>query len=433
MFCALTKKDTKTMRTILVLRYCAFGVLLVAATALVHAETAVTFHKDVEPILQQNCLECHRAAGTNTMGMVAPMSFESFDVTRPWAKAIAKQVESRTMPPWHASEEFHGVFANERSLTDAEIETVVTWAKTGARRGNPDDAPPAVAFAGSGGWGIGEPDLVVEFDEPYLVRDHVQDEYANVMVTLTDEQLPKDRWIQAMDFRPGSEAVHHIVIYTGSYRESFGVGQGMLGGMGAGTNASVFPEGYGRLLPKNERIVFNMHYHKERGPGTAVYDSSSIAFKFHDKPVQHSVNWGAVGTTGFQIPAYADNHKVIARETFRRDTIFLALFPHTHLRGKASKYVAHYPDGTKETLLHVPAYDFNWQTSYIYKEPKLIPAGTNVEVTMWYDNSEERAKITGIDPSRTVRWGEPTTEEMMYGWVDYCDARPMATTGRSGD
>jgi hypothetical protein len=105
------------------------------------------------------------------------------------------------------------------------------------------------------------------------------------------------------------------------------------------------------------------------------------------------------------------------------------LFPHTHLRGKASKYVAHYPDGKTETLLHVPAYDFNWQTNYIYKEPKFIPAGTKVEVTMWYDNSEERAKITGIDPSRTVYFGEPTTDEMMFGWIDYCNAKPMASLG----
>jgi hypothetical protein len=400
-----------------------------AVCALAQAESPVTFHKDVEPILQANCMECHRAAGTNTMGMVAPMAFESFETTRPWAKAIAKQVESRTMPPWHASDDFDGVFKNERKLKDTEIETLVAWAKTGAQRGNPADAPPAKTFPETDGWGFGEPDLVVEFDKPYLVRDHVEDEYANIFVRLTDEQLPEDKWIKAMDFRPGSEAVHHIVIFTGSYRESLGFGQGMLGGMGPGTNATVFPEGYGRLLPKNEQIMFQMHYHKEPGPGTAVSDLSSIGFKFHDKPVKHAVNWGAVGTMGIRIPPYAENHEIVASETFRRDTKFLALFPHTHLRGKASKYVAHYPDGETETLLHVPAYDFNWQTNYIYKEPKFIPAGTKVEVTMWYDNSEERAKITGIDPSRTVYFGEPTTDEMMFGWIDYCDAKPMAKLG----
>jgi mono/diheme cytochrome c family protein len=400
------------------------AVLCVAIAAAAHAN--VTYHKDVEPILQQNCLECHRPSGTNVMGMVAPMAFESYETTRPWAKAIAKQVEARTMPPWHAAPEHAGQFANERTLTDTEIETIVSWVKTGANRGNPADAPPKPTFDSNGGWGIGEPDLVVAFDEPYHVRDSVEDEYAMISVRLTDEQLPEDRWIKAMDFRPGSEAVHHIVIFTSTYRDSLGFGQGMLGGMGPGTNASVFPQGYGRKLSKNEHIMFQMHYHKEPGPGTAVYDQSSIGFQFHDKPVQHEVNWGAVGTMNFRIPPHTPNHEVVATEMFHRDTLFISLFPHTHLRGKASKYVAYYPDGKQETLLHVPSYDFNWQTNYIFKEPKLIPAGTKVEVTMTYDNSEERAALTGIDPSRTVYFGEPTTDEMMFGWIDYCDAKPMS-------
>jgi mono/diheme cytochrome c family protein len=411
------------------LRVTFLALMFVASSAIAKGEEAVTFHKDVEPILQENCLECHRSQGTNMMGMVAPMAFDSFAATRPWAKAIAKQVNARTMPPWHASAEFDGVFENERKLTDAEIDTLASWARTGARRGDPSDAPAPVTFADSDGWSIGEPDLIVEFDEPYLVADHIEDHYATIVATVSLDQLPEDRWIKAMDFRPGSEAVHHIVVFTGSERESLGFGQGMLGGMGPGTNATVFPEGYGRLLPKGEQLMFNMHYHKEPGPGTAVWDKSSMAFTFQDKPVKHAVNWGAVGNMSFRIPAYADNHEVVATETFRRDTIFMSLFPHTHLRGKASKYVAYYPDGKQETLLHVPAYDFNWQTNYIFKTPKLIPAGTKVEVSMWYDNSEARAERAGIDPSRTVGWGQPTTDEMMYGWIDYCDAEPI----ESGD
>jgi hypothetical protein len=378
---AVTEKDLKPMRVEAVTRTAILVAMTVMWCAGAQADSAVTFHKDVEPILQQHCVECHRASGTNTMGMVAPMAFTSYEGTRPWAKSMAKQVEARTMPPWHASGEFDGVFKNERKLSDAEIATLVAWTNTGAPKGNPADAPAPKEFASVDGWSIGEPDLIVEFDKPYLVRDHVEDEYASIYVQLTDAQLPEDRWIKAMDFRPGSEAVHHIVMYSGSYRESLGFGQGMLGGMGPGTNATVFPEGYGR---------------------------------------------------GFLIPAYAENHKVVASETFRSDTIFLALFPHTHLRGKASQYVAYYPDGKQETLLHVPNYDFNWQTNYIFKEPKMIPAGTRVEVTMWYDNSKARAEYTNIDPSRNVGFGEPTTDEMMFGWIDYCNARPMATTG-SGD
>ena len=381
---------------------------------------APTWNTDVAPILYANCIGCH------SPNQVGPMSLRTYDEVRPWAKAIAKAVEARTMPPWHAAPEFHGVFANERTLTDGEIATLVSWSAQGARRGDPDDAPAPREFPQTDGWSIGEPDMVVSFPEPYYVADSVDDLYANIYVALPEAQLPVDRWIQAMEFRPGSEAVHHIVIYTDDYRESLGFPMGMLGGMGPGTDPTVFPEGFGRRLAAGTNLMFNMHYHKESGPGTAVYDQSSIAFKFHDKPVKHEVNWGAVGTMGFAIPPYAENHAVTASERVREDSYVLALFPHTHLRGKASKYVAYYPDGREEVLLHVPHYDFNWQTNYVFKEPKFLPAGTEVEVTMWYDNSEARAKIAGFDPSRYVHWGEPTTSEMMYGWMDYCSAKPMA-------
>lgn len=396
----------------------------------------VTFTRDVLPILQENCQACHRPLGANVMGMVAPMSFTTYEETRPWAKAIARQVAERRMPPWHAAPELAGVFANERTLTDEEVATLVSWARTGARRGPAPDVPahrPSTSDVAPGAeWTLGEPDLVVAFDEPFFVDDSVRDVYETLVVTLTEDELAEDRWIQAMEFQPGSQAVHHIVIFTDDERESMGFPVGMLGGMGPGTDATVFPPGFGRLLRRGTTIYFNMHYHKEPGPGTGVWDHSRIAFKFHTAPVRHQVHWGAVGTMSFAIPPYAENFPVTARETFARDTLLLALFPHTHLRGKASRYTAFYPDGTQEVLLDVPRYDFNWQTNYIYKTPKRIPAGTRIEVTMWYDNSEARRQLAGIDPSRTVRWGQPTTDEMMYGWIDYCDAEPLPEEGAPG-
>jgi hypothetical protein len=278
-------------------------------------------------------------------------------------------------------------------------------------------------FAEADSWAIGEPDLIVGFDEPYFVADWVEDQYRTIMVRIDPEKLPADRWIQAMQARPGSEAVHHIVLFTDGWRESLGFPQGMLGGMGPGTDATVFPEGYGRRLEAGSTIMFQMHYHKEPGPGTGVWDRSEIGFTFHDKPVQHEVNWGAVGNMYFTIPPNTSNYEVTAEERFPNETTLLALFPHTHLRGKASKYTAYYPDGKEEVLLHVPNYDFNWQTNYIYETPKIIPAGTRIKVQMWYDNDAERAALTGIDPNRPVRWGEPTTDEMMYGWIDYTETR----------
>lgn len=390
-----------------------------------------TFYRDVLPILQDNCQVCHRPSGNRIMGMVAPMAFMSYEEVRPWAKSIAKQVGARTMPPWHAAPRHHGTFSNERTLTDAEIETLTRWVSLGAQRGKPTDAPEPIEFAQSSGYAMGEPDLVVGFPEPLYIEDSWGDMYQSITSEITREMLPEDSWIQAMEFMPGSEAVHHIVIFTSTDRESLGFGMGMLGGMGPGTDGTVFPEGYGRLFETDSTITFNMHYHKEAGPGTGMWDDSEIAFKFHDKPVQHDVSWGAVGTMAFSIPPHAEHHLVTATETFTKDTLFLAVYPHTHLRGKASKYVAYYPDGTEEVLLDVPNYDFNWQTNYVFEEPKFIPAGTRIEVSMWYDNTEEQADIAGIDPTQTVRWGQATTDEMMFGWIDYTDAEPMDPSGKT--
>lgn len=391
--------------------------VLVGMTVSLSPFADATFYSDVQPILQENCVSCHRPSGDDTMGMIAPMPLRTYKEVRPWAKSIARQVAERTMPPWHADPEFHGVFENERTLTDAQIKTIVDWVKSGSNRG--PGTEPELAKEENTGWTIGEPDLVVPFDEPYWVADWVDDYYASLRVALDDDQLPEDKWIKGMQLRPGSEVVHHIVVYSDSAPESMGFPMGMLGGTGPGTDATSFPEGYGRFLEKGSMLTFNMHYHKEAGPGTGMWDNSKIGLTFHDAPVHHEVSWGAVGIMYFSIPANASNHEVTAEETFRDDTTLLALFPHTHLRGKASKYTAYYPDGTEEVLLHVPKYDFNWQTNYVFKEPKQIPAGTRVKVQMWYDNSKERAEYTDIDPSRTVRFGEPTTDEMMFGWIDY--------------
>lgn len=394
------------------------AIAMVAMALSLGASAQTSFYKDVQPILQKNCVTCHRPSGDNNMGMIAPMALRTYSEVRPWAKSIARQVEARTMPPWHATPAFHGVFENERTLTEEQITTIVKWVKSGAKRG--PGSEPDLAPEESTGWTIGEPDLIVPFDEPYWVADWVDDYYASLRVTLTKKLLPEDRWIKAMQFKPGSEVVHHIVLFTDDYNaESMGFPMGMLGGTGPGTDATVFPEGYGRSLETDTMLTFNMHYHKESGPGTGMWDQSAIAFVFHDKPVHHAVSWGAVGTMAISIPAFADNHEVVAQEVFNEDTTLLALFPHTHIRGKASKYTAYYPDGTEEVLLDVPNYDFNWQTNYVFKEPKKIPAGTRIKVQMWYDNSKERAEWADFDPSRTVHFGQPTTDEMMFGWIDY--------------
>ena len=194
-----------------------FSVVLALVCAPVWADGEpsgrVTFEKDILPIFQENCQTCHRPMGTNMSGMIAPMSLMSYREVRPWAKAIAKVVTEREMPPWHASAEHRGVFSNERTLSEEAIATIERWVARGAVRGNPADAAEPVEWPDSG-WTMGDPDLIVSFGEPFWVGDDVTDLYHNVSVTLTEEQHPEGRWIKELQFQPGSEVVHHIIGYA---------------------------------------------------------------------------------------------------------------------------------------------------------------------------------------------------------------------------
>lgn len=404
---------------------------LMGATMAVAADGPVTFTKDVLPILQENCQNCHRPSGANMSGMVAPMAFMNYQETRPWAKAIAKAVETRDMPPWLATEATHGVFKNERGLTEAEVATITEWVKTGAKRGNPADAPAPVEWKDTGGWTIGEPDLILEFPEPFFVEDDVQDLYQNIEIQLTKEMLPEDVYVKAIQYKPGSEVVHHIIGYAtaesmgdedieeGERRGGDRFGRTQLGGMAPGTDPNMLPAGFGIPLKAGSVVTMQMHYHKESGPGTGKWDSSQMGIVFQEGEVTHPVTIEPIAYGNFEIPPHQKAWRVGARETFEKPIIVTSLMPHMHLRGAAAKYTAYYPDGSTELLLDVPKYDFNWQIDYFYKEPKYLPAGSSIEVEMHFDNSEDRAAFTEINPNRAVRFGGPTTDEMDLMWMTY--------------
>ncbi|MCH7960190.1 MAG: alkyl hydroperoxide reductase [Candidatus Hydrogenedentes bacterium] len=383
------------------------GLTAVPATA--EGSERVTFYKDVLPILQENCQACHRPAGLDLGGMIAPMSLIEYNEVRPWAKAIVRQVTTRTMPPWHTTSEFDQVFSNQRTLTDKEIATIERWVESGAPRGRQQDAPQPLDFP-TGEWSIGEPDLIVAMPEPYFVEDDVEDLYVNFEVTITEDMLPEARWIQASETRSGSTAVHHIIARP-------------VGGSAPGIDATFYPDGYGALLEPGATVTFNMHYHKEPGPGTGVWDQSKVAVKFHTKPVTHPITTSPVGNRGFEVPPNHPNWEVGASRIFEESITLISLLPHMHLRGKDAKYVAFYPDGSTEVLLDVPNYDFNWQTRYLFAEPKVLPAGTRVEVTMHFDNSTGNA--ANPNPNRPVSFGGPTTDEMMLGWMNFASTDPI--------
>ena len=388
-------------------RVCSATALASVLVVSVQAQpTQVTFYQNVLPIIQENCQVCHRPNGTNLGGMVAPMAFESYADARPWAKAMARAVKSRKMPPWHASPAQHGLFKNERTLTQMEIDTIVAWAMTVAKRGTPVGALAYVGRDTSTDWAIGELDLIVRFDQPYFVKDEVEDEYVYLETTMTNELLPEDRYMKAVEFRPGSSAVHHIITIP-------------LGGIAPGNEATIYPEGVGALLKKGENLTWQMHYHKERGPGTGVWDHSMVAIKFYDDPaeVKYRLQGNELGFYDFVIPAGAAEYSVQQTYTFKHASRIISFMPHFHLRGKAAKYEAHYPDGSSEVLLEVPRYDFNWQTAYTYKQFKDVPKGTKLTFTTTWDNSA--ANPYNPDPTVDVHYGDPTTDEMSVGYVSF--------------
>jgi hypothetical protein len=385
----------------------------------------VTFHRDVQPILQAHCQSCHRPGGDNYTGMVAPMSLLTYNEVRPWAKSIAKNVESRAMPPWFAAPEFHGVFVNERTLDPTEIDTVMRWVAAGAPEGSPDEAPPPREFDDHG-WRIGQPDLIVKAPR-YFVPDDADTHYIDHRVTLTPDILPESRFVQAIEWRGGASVVHHIVGYAympGTENNRL-MGYG-LGSIAPGEEPMHFPEGYAKLLVTGSTVVFSMHYSKEKGAGTGEWDESEVAFKFYPKhaTVKHFVDHNAIGSSSFELPPGAPAWRVGAARTFTEETSILALHPHMHLRGKSATYTAYYPDGTTEVLLHVPQFDFNWQTDYSFREPKTIPAGTRLEYEAWFDNSP--ANPDNPDPKRAVPQGRETWDEMMLGYITYARTAPRS-------
>jgi mono/diheme cytochrome c family protein len=387
------------------------GTALAAAPARTAAPTAgtPTFYADVLPILQQNCQICHQAEGRNMGGMVAPFPLVTYEEARRYAGRVAHAVSTGYMPPWSAAESHRGTFKDERILEEEEKRTIISWAENGAPAGDPAVAPAPPAFlttaAAYGGWSMGEPDLILSFAEPYCLDDDLRDIYVNIPVQITEEMLPRDRWIESVEYRNGP-AVHHII--SG------------VGGLVPGAEPQYYAEGYGRVFRAGPRqVMFNMHFNKEPGPGTALCTNiqAGLRFKKDGEVISHVTRGDDLRIRGWSIPPSTSSYSASMEYTFEEDVELLGFMPHMHLRGKAALYEVTYPDGKHETLLHVPDYDFNWQHSYDFREPKRVPAGSVLRFTLWWDNSE--GNPANPDPMATVTWGLPTHAEMSQGYMSF--------------
>ena len=389
-------------------RRTALGTLIVAlfglSSAARAADAPVTFTKDVAPILYKSCVECHRPT------MFAPMSLVTFDDARPWARSIKQRVVSRTMPPWGA-DPAHGSFKNDPRLSQAEIDTIAKWVDDGAAKGDDKDLPPVPQLAE--GWTIGKPDAVFTMEEEYKIPASGTIPYLYFRVPT---RLTEDKWIQAIEIKPGARShVHHVLAYTQPAGQTPNPGGALgptnIGGVTPNKPGLVFEPGVARLFRGNSDIVLQMHYTTN---GTEATDRTTVAVIYAKEPPTKLAAGGMALNPRFVIPANDGNAEVRATQTLTKDTLVTAYTPHMHVRGKDMTYIAHYADGTDETLISVPKYDFNWQITYQLAQPKLLPKGTKVEVIAHFDNST--ANKFNPDPSKDVRWGDQTWEEMMIGF-----------------
>ncbi|MFN0084749.1 MAG: c-type cytochrome [Blastocatellia bacterium] len=387
------------------------------------AAAVPTFSREIAPIFVKNCMGCHRP------GEIAPMSFTNYKEVRPWAKSIREKVARREMPPWHA-DPAHGEWANDRRMSQREVDMIVAWVDGGAVEGNPKEMPALPKFAT--GWQIGEPDVVFQMPEEFTVPAEGTVPYIYLTVP---SNFKEDKYIAAMEARAGDlSVVHHIVIYVRDPKEKAprrqDIGTGLLGALSPGQTPFVAQPGTAKLIKAGSDIVFQMHYTPS---GKVTTDRSMVGLKFAKAPVERVMSTTAAWDARFTIPPHAENFEVKAVWNVEEDITIWSLMPHMHLRGKNYLYRAIYPDGRSEVLLSVPNYDFGWQVYYYPKRPIKLPKGARIETVAHYDNSVKNPQ--NPDPARSVRFGEQTWEEMMNGFFDYTvdsqsPARPAS--GKTG-
>jgi hypothetical protein len=392
----------------------------------------LTFTKDIAPIFQAKCEECHRP------GTAAPMSLVSYEQVRPWAKSIRQRVLTRQMPPWHIDKNV-GIqeFANDRSLSDEQIGMVVSWVDAGAPMGDLKDMPAPKKWPGEDEWQLakqfGQPELVIK-SEPYTMPAKGQDVWWKPMNVV---QLDEPRWVRAVEIRPaslgGRRITHHAVATLetdapnrpAADDDDDATGMPNPGGIlmewAIGKQYDVYRENSGKLLKPGDRIRWDIHLHAD---GEQTRDHVELAVYLYPKgqePKYKTIltNWGATprNSRGLDIPPNSifvtEAHHVLKQparlENFQ---------PHMHLRGKAMAMEAILPDGTNRVLNYVNNFNFNWMNNYIYTDESapVLPKGTVIKITAWYDNT--RANPNNPDPNQWVGQGDRTVDEMGHAWVN---------------
>jgi hypothetical protein len=400
-------------------------VLTGAALAYAAPNSTPTFSKDVLPILRKNCQECHRP------GEIGPMPLLTYEQTRPWAASIKSSVVQRKMPPWFADPHY-GRFSNDRSLSRRDIDTIVAWVNGGAPKGNPNDAGKEITF--TEGWGIPQPDVVIQLPQPYEIPAKGTIEYLHWVVPTN---FKTDKWVQFAEARPTDRAhVHHIIAFVrepgSNWLKDANPGipfipekpkdpnanvsdlpSDFLVGYAPGQPPERFEPGQAKLVKAGSDIILQVHYTTD---GKASKDQSRVGLVFaKEPPPNRAMTFSATNGT-FKIPAGDPNYKVEAEFAIGTDVILHGLHPHMHARGKDFLYRVRYPDGRTETLLSVPNYSFAWQLWYNLDKPIQLPKGSKILCTAHFDNSVNNR--FNPDPAKEVGWGDQSWDEMMVGFFN---------------
>ena len=397
----------------------------------VEATAVPTFTKDVAPIFQKKCESCHRPDS------IAPMSLQTYQEARPWARSIRDRVASRNMPPWHIDPAV-GIqhYKGDRSLTQKELDTIVAWASNGAPQGNPADMPPPVKWPDGNGWnfakelGKTEPDLIIRSPK-YTQKATAMDAWYKPVV---ETGLTEPRWVRAIEMRPstikGRKITHHALAFLLQDEKEV---QAMIGNADADSGAGLFMEwavnkqgemlrdNTGKLMLPGSKIRWDIHY---SAAGEDITDDVQLGIYFYPKGVTPkyrtmlSLYSGIQG--GNRALDIAPNTVSVTQNfhVMRRAGRIENFQPHMHLRGKAQMLEAILPNGQQQVLGHVNRFEFNWMNNYVFEDDyaPLLPKGTILKITSWHDNTA--ANKNNPDPNQWVGWGDRTVDEMAHLWIN---------------
>jgi hypothetical protein len=411
---------------------------------------APTFTKDIAPILYQRCVECHRPDS------IAPMSLLNYKSARPWASSIREAVLTRKMPPWFADPQY-GHFANDARLNARQIEAIKAWVDAGAAEGDAKDLPKPPELAE--GWRMGKPDIVIDIGQDFAVKPGADDYEHFIVPTNFKEGI----WIRAAELRPGNRrVVHHAhvnpvmdehqsgpatiqamnsigpyLLHDGNLTRIrmdapvldnacapdapnlpyiHGAQEGALASYLPGRQPDVFAEGSAKWISPGTKLEFTIHYAKVREPQT---DRTSVGLYLAPGPPERVLHRMDLRNFFFLIPPGDANHEVKRCYTFEQDKVLLSITPHMHFRGKDVRYEVTRPNGTRQVLLSVPHYNFDWQLVYRFQDPILIEKGSILTLTAHFDNGANNP--ANPDPTKTIRWGDKSEEEMFSNYIEYVD------------